>query len=105
MRNRTFLTALILTAALGRITYGNHTETWYNLRMNRIVSIADAHFGLNDVYEVREDGVKTYNGFVICAGGSKVPYGTLVETSLGTGIVLDRHTVNDETLIDIATAW
>ena len=103
----TTLFAVMLTARMGIL---NNSETglkesWYNLRMNRIVAKADAHFGLQDVYEVREDGVKTYNGLVICAGDSTVPYGTVVETSLGTGIVLDRHTVNDETLIDIAVAW
>ena len=107
MKNRVLmiLATVVLTAGLGRITYGNHTETWYNLRMNKVVERADAYYGLSDVYKVNEDGIKTYNGFVILAADKSVPYGTLVETSRGIGIVLDYHTTGREDLIDIATDW
>ena len=99
------LSAIILTAKLGRVTYNNHVETWYDLPMNRIVERADAYYGMQDVYEVNEDGIKTYNGFVICAADWSVyPYGSLIETSVGTGIVLD-HTQTDSNVIDIATSW
>ena len=101
----TFL-AVVLTAKMGRIAFNNHTETWYNLRMNKVIERADAYYGLSDVYAVREDGVKTYNDFVICAADWSVyPYGSLIETSLGTGIVLDAHTAKDKNLVDIATSW
>ena len=96
---------IILTASLGRITYNNHIETWYSLPMTRIVQKADAYYGLNDVYAVREDGVKTYNGLVMLAADPSVPYGSLIETSLGTGIVLDRHTSKNKDAFDVATAW
>ena len=74
--------------------------------LNKVVERADSFYGLSDVYEVREDGVKTYNGFVILASDKSVPYGTVVETSRGIGIVLDYHTVKDgKNLYDIATSW
>lgn len=55
----------ILTAKIGTINYAGHVETWYNLKMNKVVERADNFYGLSDVYGAREDGVKTYNGFVI----------------------------------------
>ena len=74
--------------------------------MNKVIERADAYYGLKDVYAVREDGVKTYNGFVIVASNWAVhPFGTLVDTSRGVGIVLDHHTAKDTELIDIATDW
>lgn len=97
--------SLVLTAKLGTINYHGHKETWYDLKMDKVVERADAHFGMTDVYDVRDDGVKTYNGFVICAADWSVfPYGTTVETSRGIGIVLDHHQT-DSNVIDIATAW
>ena len=89
----------------GRLSYLDHIETWYDLNMKRVIERADAYYGLSDVYEVREDGVKTYNGFVILATDwNKYPYGSLIETSLGTGIVLDAHTT-ESNVVDIATDW
>ena len=100
------LMATILTAKIGTINYAGHVETWYNLKMNKIVERADNFYGLSDVYGVREDGVKTYNGFVIVAADKSVPYGTVVETSRGIGIVLDYHTIkNGENVYDLATSW
>ena len=99
------LSAIVLTAKLGTIQFGDHKETFYNLPMGKIVERADAYYGMSDVYEVREDGVKTYNGMVIVAAHKSVPYGTLLETSRGTGIVLDYHTTGNENLYDLATDW
>ena len=104
MRNRTLLTALILTAALGRITYNGHTETWYDLPMNKVIQRSqDA--GIPCEYWIRDDGVKMFGQWVIVAAHPKVTRYTLVETSLGQGIVLDRHTSGQEDLYDIATVW
>lgn len=98
--------ATILTAKIGTINYAGHVETWYNLKMNKVVERADNFYGLSDVYGVREDGVKTYNGFVIVAADKSVPYGTVVETSRGIGLVLDYHTIkNGENVYDLATSW
>ena len=100
------LMATILTAKIGTINYAGHVETWYNLKMNKVVERADNFYGLSDVYGVREDGVKTYNGFVIVAADKSVPYGTVVETSRGIGLVLDYHTIkNGENVYDLATSW
>lgn len=101
------LSAIILTAKLGRIEFNGHPETYYNLNMNRITARADAYYGLENVYAVREDGVKTYNGFVIVAADWTLhPFGTVVETSLGTGIVLDHIGADtNKNTVDIATSW
>ena len=106
MKNRvlTILTAVVLTAALGRITYGNHIETWYNLPMNRCVQRAQ-DMGIPCEYWVRDDGVKMFGQWVIVAAHPKETRYSLVETSLGQGIVLDRHTAGDTELYDIATSW
>lgn len=107
MKNRvlTILTALILTAALGRITYGNHIETWYNLPMSKVVQNA-REAGIPCDYWVRDDGVKMFGQWVIVAAHpSKTRY-TTVQTSLGEGIILDYHTtLNNTELYDIATSW
>lgn len=105
MINKTLFTALILTAALGRIKYGDHTETWYNLDMTRVVSRAQ-DMGIPAEYWVDDRGVKMFGPWVIVAAHpSKTRY-TRVQTSLGEGIILDYHTVlDDPNLYDIATDW
>ena len=98
--------AIMLTARLGTITYNDHRETWYDLPMQRIVERADSIYGLSDVYAVRSDGVKKYNGFVIVAADWDLhPFGAIIDTSRGTGIVLDTHTAPDRSVVDIATDW
>lgn len=94
---------LILTATLGRITYSGHTETWYDLPMDRVV--ANAQEVIPCEYWVRDDGVKMFGQWVIVASHPSVTRYTIVDTSLGQGIVLDRHTAGDTELYDIATDW
>ena len=104
MINKTLFTALILTAALGRITYGNHTETWYDLPMKNCVKRAQ-DMGIPCEYWVDDRGVKMFGPWVIVAAHpSKTRY-TTVQTSLGEGIILDYHTTADTELYDIATSW
>ena len=104
MRNKTLLTALILTATLGRITYNGHIETWYDLPMENVIQRSqDA--GIPCDYWVRDDGVKMFGQWVIVAAHpSKIRY-SMVDTSLGEGIILDTHETDDTELIDIATTW
>lgn len=98
------LLAVVLTASLGKITYQGHTETWYDRPMGRVVQRAQ-DMGIPCEYWVRDDGVKMFGPWVICAGHpSKVRY-TRIDTSLGEGIILDTHEMDDTELIDIATAW
>lgn len=100
------LFAIILTARAGKITYNGHTESWYDLPMQKVIERSDEATGLSDMYWIREeDGVKMYGPWVIVAAHPSVTRYSLVETSLGTGIVLDRHTVPDVNLYDIATDW
>ena len=99
------LLAVVLTASLGRVQYEGHTETWYDLDMSKVIERSDKAIGLNDMYWVREDGVKMYAQWVICAAHpSKIRY-SRIQTSLGEGIILDTHTSKDTELIDIATTW
>ena len=105
MRKIWITLALVLTAQAGRITFNGHQETWYNLPMQNVIERSDAATGLSDMYWIRDDGVKMYAQWVICAAHpSKVRY-TRIETSLGEGIILDTHTAGDPELIDIATTW
>ena len=98
------LTAVILTAKLGTVQFEGHKETWYNLNMRKVVQRAQ-NMGIPAEYHVREDGVKMFGPWVIVAAHpSKIRY-SIVQTSLGEGIILDTHTAKDTELIDIATAW
>ena len=100
------LLAVILTASLGRINYNGHCETWYDLDMTNVIERTDKELGMTGLYSVRSDGVKCYGQFVIVAADPRIHRRyTLVETSLGTGVVLDVHTADDPELIDIATDW
>ena len=100
------LIVAVLTARMGTIQFNGHAETWYNLRMDRVVERTDQAFGMTDLYWVRDDGVKMYGPWVIVAADWSVhPHYSFVETSLGQGIVLDTHTTDDSELIDIATDW
>ena len=99
------LAAVILTAKLGTVQFEGHKETWYNLPMKRVVARSDSATGLSNMYWIREDGVKMYGPWVICAAHpSKIRY-SRIQTSLGEGIILDTHTAKDTELIDIATTW
>ena len=96
--------AVILTAKLGTVQFEGHKETWYNLNMRKVVQRAK-DMGISAEYHVREDGVKMFGPWVIVAAHpSKIRY-SIVQTSLGEGIILDTHTAKDTELIDIATAW
>lgn len=102
---QTLLALTVLTAAKGVNNFMGHKETWYNLPMNRVVKRAQSMGKIPCGYWVREDGVKMFGPWVICAAHpSKTRY-SRIDTSLGEGIILDTHTVDDKELIDIATNW
>lgn len=105
IKKLTLLLTIVLTARLGTIQYDGHRETFYNLKMNKICSRA-AEKGIQGTYWEREDGCKMYGNFIIVAADwNKHPYGSLVQTSLGTGVVLDTGSFKDRSTIDIATTW
>ena len=64
--------------------------------------------GYNYDYWVRSDGVKMYGNYVMVAADlSTRPKGTIVETTLGDGIVVDTGTFveTNPSQLDIAVAW
>ena len=96
-----------LTPSAGVYQGPSGKETYYNLDMSGVIAIAQGA-GISGNYWVRSDGVKMYGDYVICACGFTVrPRGTIVETSLGTGICLDTggFAENDPYQIDIAVNW
>lgn len=75
--------------------------------MEGVVSIMRS-MGNNDPYWVREDGAKMLGDYVMVAAHLDIrPRGTIVETSLGKGIVCDTggFAAGNPTQLDIATAW
>ena len=96
-----------LTPSKG-VHYGvSGKETYYNLDMSGVISIMRS-MGNNDPYWIREDGVKMLGNYVMIAANFNIrPRGSLVETSLGTGIVCDTggFAEKDPTQIDIAVNW
>lgn len=95
----------MLTAALGRITYNGHEETWYNRPMRRVVATAQRN-GYDEPYWERADGCKMIGKYIICAGAED-RYGEIVETSRGLGIIIDTGTFakTNPTAIDMAVTW
>lgn len=83
-------------------------ETYYNLNMSRCIYYMQL-LGYYEKYWVRSDGTKMYGSYVMVAADLKQhPKGSLVETSLGTGIVVDtgEFTTNGSGVaLDIAVTW
>jgi hypothetical protein len=83
-------------------------ETYYNLNMSRCIYYMQ-QLGYYEKYWVRSDGVKMYgNAIMVAANLKQHPKGSLVETSLGTGIVVDtgEFTTNGSGVaLDIAVTW
>ena len=90
------------------VVYGpSGKETYYNLNMSIIVRMMKRR-GFDYEYWVRDDGVKMFGDYVMVAANlDRHPRGSLVETSLGTGIVCDTggFAKRNPTQIDIATTW
>lgn len=97
----------VLTKSKGTIIGPSGKETYYNLDMSGVVSIMRG-MGNTDEYWVREDGVKMLGDYVMIAAALDIrPRGSLVETSLGMGIVCDTggFAFSNPTQIDIAVTW
>ncbi len=93
------------------IYYGpSGLETYYNLPMDGVVSVMrNMGFDADEYpYWVRDDGCKMLGGYIMVAADLSIrPRGSLVPTSLGTGIVCDTggFIYNNPYQLDIATAW
>lgn len=106
-KTNTTYTGEVLNAYNGRIQGPWCEETWYNLPMDGIVAMMHRR-GYEGDYWVREDGVKCLGDKIMCAANLKVyPRGSIVQTSLGTGIVCDTggFAKRNPYQFDIATAW
>ena len=82
-------------------------ETYYNLDMSGIVKMMQ-NLGYNSQYWVRDDGVKMYGDYIMVAADlSKHPRGSIVQTSLGPGMVCDTggFVYTTDVAYDIATTW
>lgn len=98
---------LVLTPNLGVIDGPQCTETCYNLDMTGVLEKMYS-LGYEYTYWVREDGVKMFGDYVMVAADLDLfPRGTIVETSLGLGIVCDtgEFIYDNPHQFDIATTW
>ena len=96
-----------LTKKGGVNYYNGQKETWYNLRMDKVLSKAESRLWVN-AYWIREDGVKMFGDYIMCAANLSVhPFGSLVECSLGTCIVVDTggFAAGNPNQLDIAVTW
>ena len=96
-----------LSSWRGAIYFGNQKETYYNLPMNGVISIAHSR-GIEGEYWVNEYGCKMLGDYIMVAANWSVhPYGSLVPTSLGMGIVVDtgEFAADNAYQIDVATTW
>ncbi len=84
-------------------------ETFYDLPMSGVMAIAARECGVENYYEVRDDGVKVdAEGYVLVAADlSRYPRCSVVETSLGLGRVYDTGTFveSNPEQFDLATDW
>lgn len=100
----------VLNRTRGVAFFQGHRETWYNLDMSVIVQTArNTIAGYEDAeYWIREDGCKMLGNYIMVAADQEVhPYGSIVQTSLGEGIVVDTGTFRffDHNQLDIAVDW
>ena len=86
-------------------------ESYYTIMSYVLDDMRDRGYSEEDYpYWVREDGVEMLGDYVIVAANiEKAPYGTIVSTSLGDGIVCDMTGLSfgedPENCIDISTQW
>ena len=86
-------------------------ETYYNLPMGRIITtMRNMGYSVEEYpYYIREDGAKMLGEYVMIACDFDIrPRGTIVETSLGYGLVCDTGGFASgriTTQIDLAVDW
>jgi len=97
----------VLNARNGMVNGPSGLETYYNLDMSGVVANMKS-MGIRATYWVRDDGVKMYGDYVMVAANLDVhPYGSVVETTLGTAMVVDTGDFAEENpyQLDVAVNW
>lgn len=84
--------------------YYGTLETYYNMDMSGVVDWMHS-LGYEGDYWIRDDGVKMFGPYVMVAAEyDQYPKGSIVDTSLGTGLVCDTGEGGYD-WFDIATCW
>lgn len=97
----------VLTKSVGVVYGPSGRETYYNLPMNNCIRYMK-DLGYDYEYWVRNDGVKMYGNYIMVAGNTNVyPKGTIIQTSLGLGIICDHCEAAEWGIsnLDIAVTW
>ena len=97
----------VLNKRAGVVQGPSGKESYYNLDMSGVVK--NMHrLGFEGEYWVRDDDCKMFGDYILVAANLEIrPRGTIVETSLGLGIVADTggFAKNNIYQLDIATNW
>ena len=97
----------VLSRGKGSVYGPSGKETYYNLNMSGCVRNMNRRGYYYDVW-VRNDGCKMFGDYIMCAANLGVhPFGSLVECSLGTCIVVDTggFAAGNPNQLDIAVTW
>lgn len=96
-----------LSPAKGIYAGPSGKETYYNLNMGGVVYLM-RYMGYSEEeypYWIRDDGVKMFGEYVMVAADLTVrPKGTILESSMGTAIVVDTGDLETNQL-DVAVSW
>ncbi len=97
----------VLSRSKGSVYGPSGKETYYNLNMSGCVRNMNRRGYYGEVW-VRNDGCKMFGNYIMCAANLSVhPFGSLVESSLGTCIVVDTggFASSNSQQLDIAVTW
>lgn len=108
--NSTDRTGIVLEKNRGTFDGPSGHETWYDLPMQGVIRLMRARGYSEDKYPywIRDDGVKMFSDYVMISANLDIrPKGTILETSLGTGMVCDTGSFIEEYPygLDIAVDW
>lgn len=101
--------AAVLNRRDGVNYFNGQKETYYNLKMGGVIRLLDEMRIEHGEYWTRDDGVKMLGDYIMLATDTRRwPKGTILETSLGTGLVVD-HCSGSESYpglwVDVAVTW
>lgn len=99
----------VLNKRMGVNYFNGQKETYYNLRMTGVIKLLDDMGIPHGEYWIRDDGAKMLGDYIMLATDTnRIPKGTIWETSLGTGMIVD-HCSGSESYpgvwIDVAVNW